>query len=120
MPSSPASNCSASLATSVARSGSNCFPPRRRASSFAASEPLQQRIARPEETECRDRTADAPELVVVLSGLEGDVVAEPLGLLVGVGVAADVDEQCRVVDGGPAGVVDADPLGKAQRDQALP
>src|SRR5204862_5947332 len=28
------------------------------------TEPVQQRIARPEETECRDRTADAPELVV--------------------------------------------------------
>ena len=38
------------------------------------------------------------ELVVVLARLERDVVAEPLRLLVRVGVAADVDQQRRVVD----------------------
>ena len=37
-----------------------------------------------------------------------------------VGVAADVDEQRRVVDGRPRLVVEAEPLGDAQRDQALP
>ena len=46
----------------------------------------------------RQRPAHAAELVVVLAGLERDVVAEPLRLLVGVGVAADVDEQRGVVD----------------------
>ena len=32
--------------------------------------------------------ARLPDLVVVLAGLEGDVIAEPLGLLVGVGMAS--------------------------------
>ena len=39
-------------------------------------------------------------LVVELDRLDRDVVAEPLGLLVGVRVAADVDEQRGVVDAG--------------------
>ena len=54
-----------------------------------------------------------------LVGLQRDVVAEPLGLLVGVGVAADVDQQRRVVDDRPLLLVEADPLGQPQRDQAL-
>ena len=41
---------------------------------------------------------DATQLMVVFAGLEGDVVPEPLRLLVGVGMATDVDQQCRVVD----------------------
>jgi hypothetical protein len=61
----------------------------------------------------------APGLVVVLDRLHGDVVAEPLGLLVGVGVAADVDEQGGVVDDRSRSLVELDPLGHAQRDQAL-
>ena len=40
----------------------------------------------------------AAQLVVVLGRLQRDVVAEPLRLLVRVGVAADVDEQRGVVD----------------------
>ena len=74
----------------------------------------------PDEPERRRRAAHAPELVVVLPGLQLDVVAEPLRLLVRVGVAADVDEQRRVVDVGALLVVEADPLRKPQRDQALP
>jgi hypothetical protein len=58
--------------------------------------------------------------VVVLDRLQGDVVAEPLGLLVGVGVAADVDEQSGVVDGRALLFVEPDSLGQSQRDQALP
>src|SRR5437016_2930949 len=53
--------------------------------------------------------AHAAELVVVLRGLEGDVVTEPLRLLVGVGVAADVDEQRGVVDDRSLRLVKADP-----------
>jgi hypothetical protein len=39
------------------------------------------------------RSCAGSGVVVVLDRLRGDVVAEPLGLLVGVGVAADVDQQ---------------------------
>ena len=60
-----------------------------------------------------------PQLVVVLAGLQRDVVAEPLRLLVGVGVAADVDEQRGVVDGRALLLVEPEPLGEPQRDQAL-
>ena len=59
-------------------------------------------------------------LVVVLGALERDVVAEPFGLLMGVRMAADVHEQRRVVDDDAVVVVEADPLGQPQRDQALP
>jgi hypothetical protein len=57
--------------------------------------------------------------VVVLAGLQGDVVAEPLRLLVGIGMTADVDEQGRVVDDGAGLLVESDPLGQPQRDQGL-
>ena len=53
-------------------------------------------------------------------GLQRDVVAEPLGLLVRVGVAADVDEQRGVVDDRALVLVEPDALGEPQRDQALP
>ncbi len=66
------------------------------------------------------RLAGRARLVVELGRLQGDVVAEPLRLLVGVGVAADVHQQRAVVDGRPSLVVEADPLGDPQRDQALP
>ena len=62
----------------------------------------------------------APRLVVVLDRLQGDVVAEPLRLLVGVRVAADVDEQRGVVDDGALLLVEPERLGQPQRDQALP
>ena len=66
------------------------------------------------------RRPRAPELVVVLDGLQRDVVAEPLRLLVRVGVAADVDEQRRVVDDRALVLVEPDALGEPERDQALP
>ena len=84
------------------------------------SEPMQRRVPGPDESERGRRAAQAPELVVVLPRLQLDVVAEPLRLLVRIGVAADVDEQRRVVDIGARLVAEADPLRKAQRDQALP
>jgi hypothetical protein len=58
--------------------------------------------------------------VIVLPGLERDVVAEPLRLLVRVGVTADVDQQRGVVDDRPLVLVEPDPVGKAQGDHALP
>ena len=84
------------------------------------SEPMQRRVPGPDESERGRRAAHAPELVVVLPGLQLDVVAEPLRLLVRIGVAADVDQQRRVVDVGALRVVEADPIRKPQRDQALP
>src|SRR5262249_17189210 len=58
--------------------------------------------------------------LLVLGALERDVVAEPFGLLMGVRMTADVHEQRRVVDDDALTVVEADPLGQPQRDQALP
>src|SRR5207253_5545113 len=63
--------------------------------------------------------AQAPELVVVLARLQGDVVSEPFRLLVRIGMTADVDQQCRVVDDRPSMLVEPDPLGQPQRNQAL-
>ena len=70
------------------------------------------------------RIAEAAERTLVMSWsylrrLERDVVAEPLRLLVGVGVAADAEEQRGVVDGRARVFVQPRPLGEAQRDQAL-
>ena len=86
----------------------------------AEPEPVQRRAPGPELPHSRRRHPQAPRLVVVLDRLEGDVVAEPLGLLVGVRVAADVDEQRRVVDDRPLLLVEPEPLGEPQRDEALP
>ena len=52
--------------------------------------------------------------MVVLAGLQGDVVAEPLGLLVGVGMAAHVDQEGRVVDDRALFFAKADTLGQAK------
>ncbi len=51
--------------------------------------------------------------------LQVDVVAEPLRLLVRIGMAAHVDQQGRVIDRRPGVVVQAHPLRQAHRDQAL-
>ena len=53
--------------------------------------------------------SDAERLVVELGRLQRDVVAEPLRLLVGVGVAAHVHEQRGVVDGGALVLVETEP-----------
>jgi hypothetical protein len=57
--------------------------------------------------------------VVVLDRLQRDVVAEPLGLLVGVRMTADVDQQRGVVDVGALSLVQPDRLGQTHGDQAL-
>ena len=59
-------------------------------------------------------------IVLVLARLQRDVVAEPLRLLVRVGVAADVDQQRRVVDDRRAALVEPEPSASRRRDQALP
>ena len=85
----------------------------------AEPEPVERRAPGPELPHSRRRHPQAPRLVVVLDRLEGDVIAEPLGLLVRVRMAADVDEQSRVVDDRPLLLVQPEPLGEPQRDQAL-
>jgi hypothetical protein len=80
---------------------------------------VQRRVAVAHQPHRRRHGAQASELVVVLSRLQADVVTEPLRLLVGVGVAAHVDQQRGVVDGCSRLLVEADPLCKPQCDQAL-
>ena len=80
---------------------------------------LQRRAAGPDHPHHRERAADAAQVVVVLARLQRDVVAEPLGLLVRVRVAADVDQQRGVVDGGALPLGHAQALGEPQCDQAL-
>ena len=77
--------------------------------------PMQRRVPRPDQAERSCCAAHAAELVVVLPRLQSDVVAEPLRLLVSVGVAADVHEQRRVVDVGSLLVIEADPLRQPQQ-----
>jgi hypothetical protein len=57
--------------------------------------------------------------VIVLGRFQREVIAEPFGLLVRVGMAADIDEQGRVIHGRPLLRVEPDPLGQPQGDQAL-
>ena len=85
----------------------------------ADAEPMQRRIPRADQPERRSGRAQASKLVVVLSRLERDVVAEPLRLFVRVGVTADVHEQSGVVDDRALLVVEPDPLRQPQRDQTL-
>ena len=86
----------------------------------ADPEAVQRRVADADQAHRRGRAGRrCRSSWSYLRRLERDVVAEPLRLLVGVGVAADVDEQRRVVDDEASLVVEADPLGQAQRDQAL-
>jgi predicted nicotinamide N-methyase len=80
---------------------------------------VQRRVPRAEEPHAGEAHREAPGLVVVLDRLDADVVTEPLRLLVGIRVAAHVDEQRGVVDDGPLLLVQADSLGQPQRDQAL-
>ena len=83
-------------------------------------EAVERRVAGAHPPQPGDHAPLAAQVVrSVLVRLQRDVVAEPLRLLVRVCVAADVDEQRRVVDGRPRLVVEAEPLGDAQRDQAL-
>jgi hypothetical protein len=57
--------------------------------------------------------------MAVLARLRRDVVAEPFRLLIGIGVASDVDEQGGVVDDRALLVVEANEVSQAERDHAL-
>ena len=83
-------------------------------------EAVEGRMAPAEVRKPARHHSEAARLVVVLDRLRGNVVAEPLRLLVGVGMAADVDQQRRVVNVCALLLVEVEPLGEAQRDQALP
>ena len=63
---------------------------------------------------------EAVELVVVLAGLQRDVIAEPFRLLMRVGMTPDPDKQRGVIHVRSPLLVEPDPLGEPQRDQALP
>ena len=86
----------------------------------AHAEAVQQRVAGAHPPQAADRHPEAAQFVVVLDRLGRDVVREPLGLLVRVGVTTDVDQQRRVVDDRALVLVEPHPLGEPQRDQALP
>jgi hypothetical protein len=83
------------------------------------SEAVERRMARAEKTHAFGRHSQAPGLVVVLDRLQGDVIAEPLRLLVGIGMAADIDQQGGVIDSRALLLVEPDTLGQAHGDQAL-
>jgi hypothetical protein len=80
---------------------------------------VQRWVPGAEEPYSRGSHPQTPGLVVVFDRLQGDVVAELLRLLVGVGVATDVDQQRGVVDDRALLFVESDSLGQPQRDQAL-
>ena len=82
-------------------------------------EPVQRRVARADQPHGRQQAAHAAQLVRVLARLERDVVAEPLRLLVRVGMTADVDQQGGVVDRHPLLLAETRVVGQPQRDQAL-
>lgn len=81
------------------------------------SGPLQQRLPG---TEVAQQDSDPAAVRVERVGLQRDVVAEPLGLLVRVGVAPHPGEQPGVVDDRPLGLVQAQWLAHPERDQGLP
>jgi hypothetical protein len=83
------------------------------------AEAVQRRLAGAEQPHRRRRAGHARHLVLELDRLERDVIAEPPGLLVGVGVAADADQESRVVDARAPLLVEPGALGQPQGDQAL-
>ena len=85
----------------------------------ARSKAVQWCRTRPEQTQHADDVADAERFVFVLRGLQRDVITEPLGLFVRIGVAAHVDQQRRVVDGRPFDFVETRLLAQSKGDEAL-
>ena len=65
------------------------------------AKPVQGRVPGTDGPQLGDHPVEAPEVVPVLARLQRDVVAEPLRLLVGVDMAAHVDEQGAVVERRP-------------------
>jgi hypothetical protein len=82
----------------------------------AAEHGAVRREATDEEADCL-RVAHRQDLEAV--GLERDVVAEPAGLLCGVGMAVAVHEESEVIGGLAVVVVGAYEVGHPQRDHGL-
>src|SRR5829696_905593 len=78
--------------------------------------PLRQR---PAHTEVTDEVADLAAGHSKSVGLEGNVVAEPLSLLVGVREAAHPCEQSGVIEDLPRRLVETEAFTESQGDQAL-
>ena len=82
-------------------------------------EPVQWRVARPDQPHGGQHRTDAAQFMGVFAGFEGDIVAKPFGLFVGVSVAADIDQQRRVVHRRPVLAFQACMVSEPKRDQAL-
>ena len=82
-------------------------------------EAVQRRGTRAEQPQHPGHLGQLAGRLSVFQRLERDVVAEPLGLLVGIGVTADVDQQRAVVGGRPRVIPGAGELTQARRDAAL-
>jgi hypothetical protein len=81
---------------------------------------VQRRVATTtDQPEGRDGAARVAHLVLVLVRLQREVVAEPLRLLVRVGVTADGQEQCGVVHDDLVLVREMQLFGEMQRNEAL-
>lgn len=83
------------------------------------AEPMERRIAAADQAHRRGRRPRAADVVVVLRRTQRDVVSEPLRLLVCVGMAADVDEERRVVDGRALVLLEVEPVGHARETSVL-
>ena len=86
----------------------------------ADTEPVQRRVATTtDHPQGRGGAARVAQLVLVLVRLQSEVVAEPLRLLVCVGVTPDGQEQRRVVHDDLFLVRELELLSEMQRDEAL-
>jgi len=83
------------------------------------TEALEQRLSGSKTPQTGHRRPHAVQSMVVLVGLQGDVITEPLGLLVSVGVTTHVREQRRVIDDRSLVLVETEVLGETRRDPAL-
>ena len=82
-------------------------------------EPVQRRVARTDQPHGGQHRTEAAQFVNVFAGFEGDIVAEPFGLLMGVSVTADIDQQRRVIHRRPVRAFQARTVSEPQGDQAL-
>ena len=85
----------------------------------ADPEPVQRRIARPDQPHDGQHRTDAAQFMGVFAGFEGDIVAEPFRLLMGISVTADIDQQRRVIHRRPVLAFQARVVSQPERDQAL-
>ena len=82
-------------------------------------EPVQRWIAGADQPHGGQRPAQATEVMGVLAGLQLDVIAEPLGLLMRVRMTPDIDQQSGVIHRHPVLLAEPGVISQPQRDQAL-